>query len=410
MKSIFDRDEFVQYRPQWLRRQRVLEERASYYDGSVYTRMRNTMQVLGPKISGSIKPMFMPLSRAVDIDAGLLGLDWSFSQDEPRFRQWTEARDLLFDMSDWDVNGVLLVHYGAQYGLSGLRIADLRDKGYITITPVPPTKYIPLYSDNVYDKQPSAVIWCEQIDGGGEVYEYAEYITPETIRTFRDGEPYGYAGNDAEYPNSIGALPIFECYHINDGTEYGASTYERAMPLINEVNNMATHLADIIRRNAEPQAVIIGADPSELTRSGDVMWYLPSGASAEFLAPSIDVAGVLDFIREVREGVKEMLPELAWDEIRKNGQVASLTLEIQLQELVIKMRRIRPNYDRVLTYVMQLCGKLLPSLSALDDDELVLDTDRPVLPMSEADKIDIEMRQLELERMRNGTIAEGINA
>lgn len=407
MKSIFDRDEFSRYASRWARRKRTLEARGAYYDGSIYS--RKMLWMLGPKIGGGIKPLFMPLARAVDIDAGLLGANWSFPPEDPKTKEWERARDLLFDMSDWDVNGVLFVHYGAQYGLSGLRIADMRDKGYVTITPVPPTKFIPLY-ENIYDDEPSAVIWCEQIEGDDRMYEYAEYITADTIRTFKDGEPFGFGGNDAEYPNTLGALPIIECYNIHDGTEYGAATYDKAIPLINEVNEMATRLTQIIERNAEPQAAIIGAEPSELTRSGDVMWFLPSGASAEFLVPALDIQGVLEFIREIKEGVKEALPELAWDDIRKNGQVATATLEIQLQELVIKMRRVRPNYDRALVYAMQLCGRLLPQLSALDDDELIFDTERPILPMTKNDEIEIAMREIELERMRAGGVAEGMNA
>lgn len=407
--TIFSLDEFKKYKKRWNARVKELSYRASYYDGSVYSNMKDLIWSLGPRVGKEIKPMFLPLSRAVDIDSGIIGGDWAFppADTEPKADNWDAARDLLFDWSSWDTQGVLFVHYGAQYGVTGIRVADMEDK--VTITPVDPTKFLLIY-DGLYGSVPSAAIWVEDMIGeDGERYEYAEYITPETVRTFKNGKSFGYDGMEPEYPNTIGVIPIFEALHINDGTEWGACTYEKSIPLLNEVNELATRLSRVIEQNVTPQAVISGAEPSELTRSGDVMWFLPGESSAQFLTPTVDIPGVLEFIREIKEGVKESLPELSFDDIRKNGQVATATLEIQLQELVIKIKRVRPNYDRCLTSALQLAGSLSPQLSALNDEELILDPYRAVLPQNQMDKIALRMQEIELERMEGGN-DEGVNA
>lgn len=412
-KSIFDLPEIKPYREAWDARQRELVYRGSYYDGSAY-RNNNLMWVLGPRLSKEIRPLFLPLSRAVDIDAGIIGGGWEFAPDEPKYEQWTQARDVLFDMSQWDTNGVLFVHYGAKYGVSGLRVSDLQDERRVVVQPVDPLRYMLIYN-RAYSDAPDMALWVEMRNDGDE-YEYAEIITPDSIRTFRNGEPFGYDGRDAEYPNVQGIVPIFECLHINDGTQLGECTYQRVIPLLDELNQTASRLATIIQHHAEPQSVITGAEPAELVRSGDVMWFLPDGATAEFLVPSIDIAGVLEFIREIKQGVHDGLAELAFDEVRKNGQIATATLEIQLTELVLKIKRIRPNYDRCLVRAMQAAGAAgeamgLAELAPLNDVELQFDQSRPVLPQNPADAIRLEMLRIELEQMRSGAgNNEGVNA
>jgi hypothetical protein len=394
-KSIFNLDEFKPYRSAWDVRLKELTYRASYYDGSIYGRTKEgVLWTMGPRVAKEIKPLFLPLSRSVDIDAGIIPGGWTFPPDDPKYQAWTDAKDTLFDMSAWDVNGVLFVHYGAMYGVSGLRVSSL--PGVVMVQPANPTCFM------IFD---TFALWVETRDYEGECYEYAEVITAETIRTFKDGEPYGYDGREAEYPNELGFIPLTECTHINDGTPLGECTYQKSIPMLNEVNEMSTRLADIIRKNADPQWVASGAEPSDLQRGSDYMWFMPAGASVDAAVPTIDIAGVLEFIREIKEGVKESLPELSFDDIRKAGQIATATLEIQLMELIIKVKRTRPNYDRCLTTAMKMAGVAgiamgVDALSPLYDPELILDANRPILPVLPKDKIDMEIAQIELDNMR----------
>jgi len=409
--TIFSIEEFKPYQKGWDRRMRELMFRASYYDGSVYRGIHDTaIWSLGPRAAKEIKPLFLPLARAVDIDAGIIGGDWLFPPVtiEPKSKTWDAARDALFDMSRWDTKGILYSHYGALYGVSGIRVADVRDEDNkrIELQPARPTCFMLVYTGEYTDRADLA-FWVERREDEKGVFEYAEVITPKTIRTYRDGALTGFDDRDAEYINEQGVIPIVEVLHIDDGTEFGECTYQKSILPLNEVNTMATRLSEIISKNADPQWTISGAEPSDLKRGSSIMWFLPEGAVVNPVVPTIDIPGVMEFIREIKSAVYESLPELSFDELRKAGQVATQTLELQLLELVIKIERVRPNYDRGLITAMQMAGKAavsmgLSELAPLDDPELILDPNRPILPIMPQDKIALRMSEIELEQMEAG--------
>jgi len=134
------------------------------------------------------------------------------------------------------------------------------------------------------------------------------------------------------------------------------------------------------------------------------------------LVPQIDIEGVLAFIQEIAKGVKESLPELSFDDLKARDQVATRTIELQLMELVLKIKRVRPNYDRGLVSALKMAGKAaktmkgLAEVAVLDDEELILDATRAILPQDELDMIQLETARLELEQLQTSAIDEGMDA
>lgn len=409
ISSIFDRPEYKPYANQWNTRLTELNLRAAYYDGSIYRKLKQELYTLGPRISKNIRPMFLPFARAVDIDAGIIGGDWLFppSEKEPKADAWSAARDTLFDMSRWDTKGVLYTHYGAMYGVSGIRIADIREEKVIELQPARPTCFMLVY-EGEYSAVPSMAFWVEKKKVAGAEYEYAEVITESDIMTFKNGEPFVYeAGRLAVEKNEQGVIPIVESLHIDDGTELGECTYQKSILLLNEVNEMAADLSQAIKDNVKPQWVTSGAEPTDLKRGSNIMWFLPEGGEVTPITPQVDISGVLEFIKEIKEGVKESLPELSYDELKKAGEIATATIELQLGELVIKIKRVRPNYDRGLVTAMQIAGETakgmgLTDITPLADPELILDPKRPILPIMPSDQIALRMQEIELENMEKG--------
>ena len=382
-RSIFDTTEFAPLASAWQHRQRELARRYAYYDGSVYK--RSDLAWLGPRFYKGARALYLPLSRAVDIDVGIVPGGWSFPKGSPA--SWEAARKLLMGWSRWRTDGVLLVHYGASYGLCGLKVCDLRQQKRILMKPLDPTKYM-LFSEALYDDDPTMALMVDQRcePRSDEDYEYAEAVTPDYIRTFKDGEPFGFDGREAEYPNELGFVPFVEIEHIRTGRQYGEPTYQKTIPLLDQVNQQASYLAEIIAKNAEPQWAVFGAEPSDMHKSGDNIWFFPAGADAKPLLAGVDIDGVLAFIKEVADNMHSSLPELSFDELRSKDQIATATIELQLAELTIKTQRIRPNYDAGLVRGFQMVGLAaatmgLSELTALADDNLDLDEDRPVLPV-----------------------------
>ena len=416
-ESIFELEEFKQYKKAWESRAGELRRRASYYDGSIYTdKLRTSLGFLAPRLYKGIKPLYLPLSRAVDVDTGMVPAGWELPEDEPKSEQWKKAIDTVFDWSNWDTDGVLYVHYGAQSGVSGLRIADIREEERrVIIQPVDPCLFM-LVSDSMYADSVGMALWVEKKnDSEGEEYEYAEVITPENIRTYKNGVLMGFDGREPEYKNELGFVPYVEVRHIETGKPLGEATFQRSIPLLDEVNAMASYLADIVKKNADAQWAVMGADPTDLAHSSDIVWFFPAGTDVKPLVPGIDIDGVLNFVKEIAGNVRESLPELAFDELRSKDQIATATVELQLMELILKIKRIRPNYDKGLVTALRMAGRAavtmgLPEIAILDDDELRFETDRAIIPPDPREQIELELARLELENMQTrkqeGTLPE----
>jgi hypothetical protein len=292
------------------------------------------------------------------------------------------------------------------YGVSALKISDLREARRVIVCPVNPC-CLYLVAGAEYDQTPALSLWIEQRqDGLGQMFEYAEVITPATIRTFVDGTPKGFDGREPMYANELGFVPFVEADHIKTGKALGESTFQKALPLLDEVNELASYLADIIKKHAEPQWAVSGAEPSDLVKSGDNIWFLPGGAKVDPLVAGIDIPGVLEFVREIRDQVTGSLPELAFDELKAKTQIATATLELQLMELVLKIKRTRPNYDHGLAQALRLAGRAgagmgsPEGIAVLDDEGLRFDPERPVLPPDREAQIRIETAELMLERAK----------
>lgn len=401
--SIWQRPEFEMYQEDWKKRLDELKNRGAYYDGSVYRQLQTLLGPLFKQLYRGIKPLFLPFARAVDLDAGLMPGGWLLP--ESASVQQRAAVERVFRASAWESKGMLYVHYGAQMGITGLKIVDDRDAQKITISPVDPRKFM-LFYYGPYGDLPVMSMYVERRGENGG-FEYAEVITPDWIRTFADGEPTGFGDRRPEYRNDLGLVPYVSALHLDDGSRWGACTYERAIPMLDEVNELASYLADLVAKHVEPQWAVTGAEPSNLEKSGTNVWFGPEGAEFKALVAQLDINGVLQFIKTVSENVNDALPELSFTELRKRERIATATLEMQMLELTVKIQRCRPNYDRGLEQALRIAGLAaqqmgLANLTPLADEDLKLDNERRVLPLDPETRLRMESLALTVEAQRQG--------
>ena len=408
--TIFALPEYKQFRSAWDARRTELKRRRRYYDGTMYSELTDALGWLAPRLGKEIKPLFLPLARAVDVDAGIIPGGWTLGDEEISetvVQSWTEAQAFLFKASGWQTRGVLYVHYGAQYGVVGLRTVLSKQNDVVKLGTVDPLRFMLIYEGGTpLDREdlPVMSISAKTLKVDGKRVEFAEVITRDLIRTYLGGVPWASDG-EVEWQNELEEVPYIEVRHIETGDMLGESTYAKAMPLLDEVNHHATALSKIIKDHAEPQWAVIGAAATDLSHSGDNIWFIPEGGDVRIILPQVDIPGMLEFIREIKDGVKEALPELSFDELRTQKQIAAETLSIQLIELVLKIQRTRPNYDQGLVQAMQMCGRAgkiagISEIVPLDDPDLAMDENREILPLDPLTRINIEMQELALERMQ----------
>ena len=404
-RSLFDLDEFAPYKRMWRERQRVLATRQAYYDGSMYRSVRDRMTQavpwVAPRLYRGVKALYLPLARAVDVDMGLIPGGWRLPEDAPG--AWHEGMARVLGWSGWMRAGMLYVFYGAVQGVAGLKIVDLRERKRVALLPLNPMKFMVVRPDP-FSAPTMALIVETRTGADGKRYEYGEVITTTEIRTFRDGEPQGYGGRPAVYPNRQGQVPVVETLHKNDGSALGEATFSTVIPLLNEVNSLASYLSDVIKKHTEPQWAVFGAEASNLEKDGGNVWFFPQGAEVKPIVPEIDIEGVLGFVKEISEQVKGGLPELAFDELKGKERVATATVELQLMELVLKIRACRPNYDHGLAEALRMAARAAASMglddqavASLDDEGLALDGERAVIPLGPEAKLDLEMKRLAVE-------------
>src|SRR3990172_9588838 len=109
--------------------------RKGYYNGDVCKDVRKRLGWLGPRLYKGMKTLYLPLARSENIDAGIIPGGWRLpdADKEPQAEAWQEAIDTVFDWSEWEIDGVLYVHYGAMYGVSNLKVADLREAKRVVV-------------------------------------------------------------------------------------------------------------------------------------------------------------------------------------------------------------------------------------------------------------------------------------
>lgn len=391
-KSIFDLDEYKHLRAAYEARKRRFAKNWRYYKAEYSGADTKTQTAAGnyvtSLIEASIKPLFTPLARAVNIDVSLIPGGWQLTEESQQ-----AAFGMLLKESRWEIEGDIFVRYGVAMGESGLRIVDDRINKRVYLAPIRPDRYV-TQSTSVYDPTPALAIFIDMsVDADGEDVEWAEVITPSTIATFKNGEPMGRGDREASYDNALGFVPLVVAVHdIGDGV--GEPTFDDSIVALDQVNRQATYMAQMIERHAEPQWAAIGAEAGDLEKSGDAVWFFPEGSDIKAILAAVDFAGLLAFIKEVKEEMKEGLPELAFSKLTGVNRIAAATIELQMAEAVFKIRRLRKYHDQALADAAELAALAAKDMGldvgSLHGADIELDSNRPVITIDALTRIEIE--------------------
>lgn len=408
-KSVFALPEFKPYHERYVsKRARCIRNR-HYYAGTIYD---DSGFRLAHKLYAQTKALYSFLGRAVDLDVALLpGVmgPWALAEGTPR--AITAAQALLYEWSNWATEGDDWLEDGTITGEPMLKIVPDPELRIVQLQRLRPEVAILVHHIDPETGQPgelALIVDPEATDATGQRYEYAEAITPSQIRTYRNGEPWGYDGQPDRYENPLGFVPVIKSKNDTDARP----TFAKVLPQLNSVNELASYVHNIIGRHAEPQWAAFGVEQSELVRGHNV-WFFPNpSAKLEAILAEIDVEGALSFIQEIKGEVKGNLPELVFDDLRTHSQIATETLEIQLVELDAKIWRMRRRYDAALIQAHQLAAITAGIYGITDLAALLaphgMDYKRPVRPISRLEQIQLESAELGLEGLRHLGSGEGM--
>jgi hypothetical protein len=343
------------------RRNRLYNLYELYYLGVQYN---SAVVKMAFKLYAAVKEFYSLIPRVVDLDVQLVPGGWLVADPEAMIPVGT-----VLDESDWELQGGKMVHYGAIFG-----DIYLRNYGNGFIQPLDPR--------GIWMEPGRTLIKRDVVDQiTGVKTEYAEVITPDTFYFYTDGKLMD------QYENPFGFIPVYYGQNKDVGHLQGLNTFHNVLDEINAVNEMATFLGDQIMDAISGTKVVSGAGESELEYGADRTIFLTAvGSKIEQLRADLDIAGALDFIKDLRLEVKAALPELVFDGLKSGNlerPVSADALRLHMQELFAKIKRMRLGYDRVL--VKAVNGAFLIRGEPVLD--FSFDPNRPILDVTATEKL-----------------------
>lgn len=396
-KTIWDIDTYKPYQARFSQRLNRYIKYRRYYDGTIYS---DSFFKVVHKLYAQTKALFSFLPRAVDIDVALVpGINdaWQLDTDDETI---VAARDQLYRWSKWQIESDSWLEDGATLGEAMIKIVPVVDRGIVQLQRLQPEQC--LLIDGI-----AIIVDNNRIGSNGKPYQYAEVITPESIRTFRDGEPYSYNDIDPVVDNPLGFVPIVAAANDNDNRP----AFAKILPQLDSVNEMASYLADIIGRHIEPQWAAMGVERGDLTKSSGNIWFFPNADSKlQAILADIDIEGTLKFLETIKSETKANLPELAFDDLRAKDQIATESLKVQLIELQAKISRMRRRYDEALIESHQMAAMTAQIFGFAGIEALLqphsIKASRSVLPINEMEMIQLEEARIALEMQRQAATGE----
>lgn len=219
-------------------------------------------------------------------------------------------------------------------------------------------------SDNVI----KYVIEYAATDEEGEAYQYKKEVNRFTISTFRDGQPEGFNGSPAEYPNPYGFVPAVWISHTNTGTDVGAPAIKGDIAKIDEVNSIVAHIHDDIHKQiASPQvlataspvafalrredAEVSGIDPDELR----MLLKAGSDTSVHKLSGNLDLGDAFQYVEKLLEEIEKDNPELTfWEKLREMSTVTGPGAQRMLGDVQNALWSAASNYDQQMIKLFQM--------------------------------------------------------
>lgn len=363
-----------------------------------------------------------------------------------------EAIGQIWQWSNWAAGKSLIARWGAALGNVGIEIVDDVERGKVRIEAVWPGAVDALDLDPVGNVKAYALEY-EILDAEGKARTYRREVDPETIRTFQDGQPYGYDGNPAEWANPYGFAPMVWIPHTHAGGSFGEPAL-RNLGKLDELNSLVSVALDrIIGVMASPILIAGGGSIAPISGTGasgsthldadpqsgrDRIPVVqgPHESTIEQIAPEgiTEASLLIDALLREIEGDH---PELTlYRELRGMSHVTGPGAERMLGDAAALIQDARTNYDVHTTKILQmavavggwrassgawdrggsltrqqakLVGFGLDSYQRGDLDFEIMP--RPIIPETPREQAERERLELALERDRAaGNSAAGIEA
>ena len=355
------------------------------------------------------------------------------------------AMDQIWNWSNFGAQRYSVIKYGAALGNVLVEIVDDIDRGNVTFDIVWPS-YVKEMSLNRGGQVKSYAVEYKYMDpDDGEEHVYRREIDKDRIKTYRDGDSFGYNGNPSSYDNPYGFAPAVWISHANIGSVFGLPAL-RNVSKVDELNSLVSHANDQIHKLLSAPIVLalhnpdaplpdlkdptgapdpmgvqdrIMADPTR-----EAIQYIEANVGAAVHTINLPEGQTLKHIEVLLDEVERDHPELSlWEAMRSMNQVSGVAVSRLFGDAQLYIDEASQSYDTALVRLMQMSIAVagmrlkegaggwadpdyqqkkfepydLDSYKAGDLDFYILP--RPLIPLTEAEAAQLKILTAQAERI-----------
>ncbi len=376
-----------------------------YAHNAVYTALETAakMHKFAEGLYKYTRTIYNPVQRSIDAQVGhcyagaldmetleagavpLLGIDDTLRAALRNVWKW----------SDWARAKMLYTRTAARYGDAVLKVVDDVQSGKVRLEVLHPGVLRDVEMDGVGFIKRAVIEYLipdpdfDATEDGQETQRlvtYREEITQERFATYivRNGEatPYAFqrslAGEAvAEWENPYGFVPVTIAKARDEGMTWGLPLYATTLPKIDQLNALASLLADQVQKAVIPYFGVFGGrsikDERTASRSSVVsrlgggedghgsersgMYFLHIGdseARVEPLVVPLDITGALEAVHSILREVEADMPELAFARVRDLRLESSPAVRAALGDAVARLQEFNANMDAPLIRALQM--------------------------------------------------------
>lgn len=364
----------------------------AYYNGSMFdktARLLNAWSTTGwstrtwdtykanYSLPRNIRLIYNPTRRLVDFYAGsvypgVLSEDGEdlpdgvqsaipFSKDTSPALKTAIAQ--LWQWNNWQERMQVELTYAAALGDCLVEIVDYLEQGKVCFE-IPWPGYVADIDLDHAGNVKSYILEYGAWDDDEGFYRYKKIVDQNYFQYFRNDEPYDY-GNGAILENPYGFVPAVWFRHNSTGGDRGSPAIAGSMPLIDELNGVASLAHDQVRK-VVGAPVIMWAQGSiqnlfGQAKRGDTSDFVepasdqesllmlkgPQGGRIDSLAGNLDIPGVYGVVEKLLGQVEDNHPELTfYKQLREMTQVTGPAAQRIVGDVETRVSKAQSNYDR----------------------------------------------------------------
>jgi hypothetical protein len=350
----------------------------------------------------------------------------------------------FWQWSNWQSGNRLMVRYGGATGSVLVEVIDDTKRGKV----VADVRWPGVVDEKALelDEMGNVRAYALQYrttDENDQWFTYRKEVDQEAFRFFKDDAPFDY-GQGTEYPNPYGFVPAVWCKHIDEGDDFGCPAIVGSISKIDELNGLASHVHDQVDILIDSPGII--ASDSTVGRIVQTAESLKEAKRDEFAATNairekptgrlllkgragttwVPLVGnlephkVIPVMEKLLSEIEHDFPELSmYTELRKMSQVTGPGAARMMGDVYSRVLEVSSNYDTQSIKLFQMVAAIggmrysegregwaartdqqrkfapfdLTSYARGELDFAIMP--RPLIPMTEADSIEMTGKRLE---------------